>query len=52
MGWWVAFLGLMVFLIAAKVDKLEDHSRRMSERLDSLERERDSRHRQSEWDEI
>ncbi|MDE0394930.1 MAG: hypothetical protein OYK82_09155 [Gammaproteobacteria bacterium] len=50
MGWWVAFLYLMVFLIAAKVDKLEDRSRRMNERLDILEREHDSRHRQTEWD--
>ena len=50
MGWWIAFLFFMVFVMAWKVDKLEDRTRGMNERLDDIEKTRSDRN-PSEWDE-
>ena len=50
MGLWIAFLFFMVFVMAWKVDKLEDRTRGMNERLDDIEKTRLDRN-PSEWDE-
>ena len=49
MGWWIAFLFFMVFVMAWKVE-LEDRTRGMNERLDDIEKTRSDRN-PSEWDE-